>query len=334
MITLIVPARDEAQGIGALLQDLHAQRYPRERTEVIVVDDGSSDGTVAIVEGMLKAWPQLRLMHNAGSGKKAAITTGVEAARAELIVLTDADVRCGPGRLGALAAHWARDRSDLVILPVMTDGTDLLGRIQADEQVALLGMAFGTAATGRPTLAYGANLAFARTAFLAVDGYSGDRFASGDDVMLLERIRAHGRRITSLFIPEVLVVAHAQRALGAMLQQRLRWAGKMRGVRGGMNVFGLLALAFPWALLVITVAFDHRANMGQGAFYTSLLIAGAWCSWTIPILALVNDVRRLLQRRASLGGTVLSLIAFSIYAPLIAAASMFVRPMWKGRRIG
>lgn len=334
MITMIVPARDEAQGIGALLQDLHAQRYPRDRTEVIVVDDGSSDGTVAIVEGMLKAWPQLRLMRNAGIGKKAAITTGVEAARAELIVLTDADVRCGPDRLQALAAHWARGRSDFVILPVMTEGMDLLGRIQADEQVALLGMAFGTAATGSPTLAYGANLCFKRAAFLAVEGYSGDRFASGDDIMLLQRMKAHHRRITAFLSPQALVVAHAQPALGAMLQQRLRWAGKMRGVRGGMNVFGLLALAFPWALLVLTITFDHRANMGQGAFYSSLLIAGAWCSWTIPILALVSDVRRLLQRRASIGGTVLSLVAFSIYAPLIAGASMFVRPMWKGRRLG
>ena len=47
MVSVIVPARDEERGIAQVLQDLHAQSFPKERYEVIVVDDASSDRTAS-----------------------------------------------------------------------------------------------------------------------------------------------------------------------------------------------------------------------------------------------------------------------------------------------
>jgi hypothetical protein len=70
-----------------------------------------------------------------------------------------------------------------------------------------------------------------------------------------------------------------------------------------------------------------------------LLLSSAWLLWLFPILGLMREVRRF-QLRAGMtahrgAGTLTlgSLVLFSVYAPVIAVASLFVRPRWKGRRI-
>ncbi|MBP7407624.1 MAG: glycosyltransferase [Flavobacteriales bacterium] len=327
-LSLVVPARDEEDGIAALLQDLHAQDYPRDRMEVLVVDDGSTDRTITIVEGMMRSWPDLRLLRSDAPGKKAAITTGVNAATGDLILLTDADVRCGPQRARTLAGHWLKERSDLIVLPVWTAGHGILGRIQEDEQAALLGMSMGTA-----SLAYGANLAFARAAFHSVGGYQNDRFASGDDVFLLQRMKGAGKSITILFHADAIVTAKAEPSLRTAILQRLRWAGKMRGVRGAMNLSGMLGLLLPWALLYQTLTFNFREGMGQHALFTAALLTGAWAVWMLPVIGLVHAVRNRMQRPASSLGTCTSFVAFACYAPIIAVTSLIVRPKWKGRNL-
>ena len=101
-VALIVPARNAAGTITPLLRDLHAQRYDRDLVSVIVVDDSSEDTTADKVRAMMTHWPQLKLLRCDGEGKKAAITTGVNATEAEWILMTDADARCGPERLRLL----------------------------------------------------------------------------------------------------------------------------------------------------------------------------------------------------------------------------------------
>ena len=332
-ITVVVPARDEERGIAQLLQDLHAQSFPKQRCEVIVVDDGSSDRTLEIAEGMRARWPEMRVVRNAGEGKKAAITTGVGAAAHEVIVLTDADARCGPGRLRAIASAMREQEVDLLILPVWTEGLGMLGALQSIEQAALLGMSMGSALNGSPSLAYGANLAFKRTAFQEVGGYGSDRFASGDDLFLLRRMQARGKRIGALLNHEALVTTEATSTWGAFFAQRLRWAGKMRGAIGAMSFFGALALALPWVLLYVTLRFDLLISMGQNGFYQLLLLASAWLLWLLPPLGLVRDVQQTLGIQSRVLSNFFALIAFSVYAPLIAVLSLLIRPKWKGRRV-
>lgn len=332
-ITVIIPARNEEENIVAVLQDLFAQDYPRERMQVIVVDDEGSDGTADLVCGMMPQWPHLQLLESAGPGKKAAITTGVEAATGELVVLTDADVRCGPLRVRSIVAHWMMEKSDLIVLPVWTEGRGMLGRIQEDEQAALLGMAIGTAVQGRALMAYGANLAFSHAAFKGVGGYQGDRFASGDDHFLVQRMQRAGKHITAFYHKDVMVTAIAAPSFSAFLQQRLRWAGKMRGA-GMAQATGFLAvLVFPWVLLWHTSRFNFVEGIGDHALFTLALLIGAWACWALPPILLVGDVRASAGRLANMPRGLFGLVAFSCYAPVIGIAALFARPKWKGRTL-
>lgn len=333
-IAVAIPARNAGATLVPLLQDIHAQRYPRELTEVMVVDDASEDDTFGIATGMQRNWKQLQVFRADGAGKKAAITTGVARSTAELVLLTDADTRFGPERFATLADHWRSTKADLVLMPVRTSSEGgWLGRLQEDEQAALLGVGLGGASLGWYSNAYGANLAFSRSAFLGIGGYAGDRYASGDDVFLLQRMRAAGRKVEVLLDPRVLVTITAERSWGAFLSQRLRWAGKMKGAGTGVQMGGLLVMTLPFALLCASLSFKPVQAMGEQAFQTTLLLLASWCLMLISVLRLVGNVRRFLGQQASWPTALLSYSVFTLYAPVIAIVSRFARPMWKGRRI-
>jgi hypothetical protein len=339
-VTMIVPARDAADTIVALLQDLYAQRYPKELLQVLVVDDHGTDATADRVRGLMRNWPGLQLLKNEGEGKKAAITTAVREASGDWLVLTDADARCGPLRVERMMEHVRAERPDLLLMAVITEGDgSLLQRVQADEQAALLGVAAGTALGGSPLLANGANMAFSKAAFQSVHGYEGDPWTSGDDVFLLQRMKRAGKRVGYLLDPRTVVTVQAEPSFKAFWRQRLRWAGKMRGVGGSGNWIAASGLLLPWFLLYVTCSFDVREAMGQGLVRDVLLLTSAWLLWLAPILGLMREVRHfqrltgLVPHRAAGLSTLVSLVLFSIYAPVIAVVSLFVRPTWKGRKV-
>lgn len=340
-VSVVVPARNAGETLTPLLQDLHAQQWPKEMLEVLVVDDGSTDGTAALVRSMARTWPGLRLIGCPGEGKKAAITQGVEEARGEWVVLTDADARCGPERVRRIMDCVAAGGPDLVLMPVATVGqAGMLQALQAEEQAAMMGMAAATALQGAPLLANGANMAFRKAAFRAVGGYSGDKWASGDDVFLLRRMLKAGRAVHYLLQPEVLVSVEAERGFRAFWRQRLRWAGKMRGVGGAWKWVALAALLWPWFLLFVTCAFSVRDRMAQNFGASLMLLTAAWLLWLLPVTALVREVHRF---QGAVGAAapphlgalrcMLCYAAFHVYSPVIAAASVVVRPKWKGRRV-
>ena len=90
--SIVIPAYNEALRLPASLEHLRAYVASRPtRTEVIVVDDGSTDATVELVERHLADWPELRLLREPHRGKGGAIHAGVLAARGAYIALADAD---------------------------------------------------------------------------------------------------------------------------------------------------------------------------------------------------------------------------------------------------
>lgn len=98
--SVIVPTYNGRALLGTCLDALRRQTYPADRWEVIVVDDASSDGTVAYLQA---AYPEVRVVALAqNSGFIAACNAGVAAARGEVLVLLNNDTEAEPGWLEAL----------------------------------------------------------------------------------------------------------------------------------------------------------------------------------------------------------------------------------------
>ncbi|HZC80046.1 MAG TPA: glycosyltransferase, partial [Ktedonobacterales bacterium] len=104
-LTIVIPAYNEALRLPASLRRLRSYVDRRAQpTEVIVVDDGSSDETVDVVQEWMRDWPALRLVRGRHQGKGGAIRTGVLEARGEYIALADADFSMPPEEFDRFSA--------------------------------------------------------------------------------------------------------------------------------------------------------------------------------------------------------------------------------------
>jgi glycosyltransferase involved in cell wall biosynthesis len=109
-LSIVLPCFDEAERLPGTLAAYLAHFPPsRAEVELIVVDDGSSDGTSAIADQIAAADPRVRVVrtpHNHGKGY--AVRVGVQAAQGELVVFTDADGSYGPEQLERVVATLDR----------------------------------------------------------------------------------------------------------------------------------------------------------------------------------------------------------------------------------
>lgn len=103
MVTVLIPAYNEAQVLGAKIRNTLELNYPRNAFEVLVITDGSNDGSQDIV----KAFPQVKLIHNVQRlGKAEAINTAMQFIVNPIVVLTDANTLINPNSLKLLVIHY------------------------------------------------------------------------------------------------------------------------------------------------------------------------------------------------------------------------------------
>ncbi|MFL6291361.1 MAG: glycosyltransferase family 2 protein [Thermoanaerobaculia bacterium] len=104
-VTVLIPVYNEEEVIGEKIANTLALDYPPERLETLIVSDGSTDGTEAVVRRFES--DRLRLLSIPRSGKAFALNAGARAARGEILVLTDANTLLEPGSLRPLVDPFA-----------------------------------------------------------------------------------------------------------------------------------------------------------------------------------------------------------------------------------
>jgi glycosyltransferase involved in cell wall biosynthesis len=100
-VSIIIPAFNEEAGILAVLGAIREQRVPGYRFQVIVVDDGSSDRTAALLQDRPDLYDKV-ITHSKNSGKGAAVISGLRFATGDYILFQDADLEYSPGEYGDL----------------------------------------------------------------------------------------------------------------------------------------------------------------------------------------------------------------------------------------
>ena len=201
-VSILIPARDEAANIAAALDSALGQTGVA--VEVIVLDDGSTDGTAEIAAARASADARLRLSHGADlpagwNGKQHACHQLARLATAPLLLFVDADVRLSPDAVARLAAHMAAHRLDLVSgFPRQITRT-LAEKIAIPQiMVVLLGYLPLPMAriSGAPSLAAGCGqlLLVRAEAYRAAGGHAAFRGRMHDGLNLPRNVRAAGGR--------------------------------------------------------------------------------------------------------------------------------------------
>ncbi|MDX2645624.1 bifunctional polysaccharide deacetylase/glycosyltransferase family 2 protein [Streptomyces sp. PA03-1a] len=215
-VSVIVPAYNESAGIEAAVRSLLASDHP---VEVIVVDDGSTDGTADLVEAL--RLPYVRVVRQANAGKPAALNTGIAAASHDLLVMVDGDTVFEPDAVRMLVQPLADPRVGAVSgnAKVINRG-GLLGRWQHIEYVVgfNLDRRLFDLAECMPTVP-GAVGAFRREALLRVGGVSDATLAEDTDLTMA--LCRDGWRV--VYEENAIAWTEAPASLGALWRQRYRW---------------------------------------------------------------------------------------------------------------
>jgi hopene-associated glycosyltransferase HpnB len=197
-VAVVVPARDEAETIGAALRSLLAQDYPDLR--IVLVDDGSTDGTGEIARGL--ADERLTVLAGATrpagwSGKLWAVAQGIEAAgEAEMVLLSDADIVHEPGHLSALVAQ-IEIGCDMVSEMVALSCDSPAERALVPAFVYFFQLLYPFARVNDPlsatAAAAGGTILIRRRALKRIGGMEAVRGALIDDVALAAAVKKGGR---------------------------------------------------------------------------------------------------------------------------------------------
>lgn len=258
--TVLVPFYNEERHIITCLEALAQQDYPPDRTEVLLLDDGSTDAGSALVRAWLQAHacPHVQLVTLPKNGKKTAITAGIARAKGTHIACTDAD--CTPPRhwLALLAAAFEQHQPQLVAGPVLFHHERRF--IEWFQSLDLLGL-MGVTGSGIyfrwQHMANGANIAYAKAVFEAVQGFEGNaHIASGDDLFLVQKIaRRWPGGVFFLKNADAAVPTLAMPTLRRFVRQRIRWGSKNAALpEWPVRLSLLLVFLTCWAIVLLGVA--------------------------------------------------------------------------------
>ncbi|MGW4976415.1 glycosyltransferase [Streptomyces mirabilis] len=253
-VSVLVPAYNEAKCIENTVRSLMASEHP---VEVLVVDDGSSDGTARIVEDLLL--PNVRVVRQHNAGKPAALNRGLANARHDIVVMMDGDTVFEPSTVRELVQPFADPSVGAVAGNAKVGNRDsLIGAWQHIEYVMgfnldrrmydILGC--------MPTIP-GAVGAFRRSALERVGGMSDDTLAEDTDITMA--LHRDGWRV--VYAEKARAWTEAPESVQQLWSQRYRWSyGTMQAIwkhrralveRGPSGRFGRVGLPLVSLFMVL-----------------------------------------------------------------------------------
>lgn len=321
LVSILIPARDEAPNIAPCLAAALASRDVP--VEVLVIDDGSRDGTPEIVSRIAAADPRVRLLSApplppGWTGKVHACARLAEAARGTHLLFIDADVRLAPGAAAAMAAHAAA-AGIAMVSGVPRQIIRSLGEALTVPGINFLLLGYlpggGRAASRRPDLAAacGQLVLCDAGAYRALGGHGAVPGVLHDGLALARRFRAEGHR-TEVVDGAPLATC---RMYGGFAEA---WAGFLKNAREGMATpLGLpiwtvlLAGAHLWPFALLPDGPAALAILLMLALRAAITLRAGEPWWTIPLHPLTV------------------LVALAIQWTALARWALGMPPGWKGR---
>ena len=233
-VSVLVPARDEESTVRACLESLRDQTYPRDRYEVILIDDHSTDRTAQIAESLLPSFPHLRITVPPESshltGRSNALAHGIDGARGELFLMTDADCVIPSTWVEGTTTRFTTGVGVVGGLTVQRSQGALEG-MQSLDWTFLLGIAAATVGLRLPLSIIGNNFSIRRGAYDDVGGFRSIKNSVTEDFQLFKAVVNTGRWGYRFMVdPTTTNVTRPCPTLREVVEQKHRWG------RGGLDL--------------------------------------------------------------------------------------------------
>lgn len=222
--SIIIPVLDEAKYLESCLATLSSQKYPREHYEIIAIDNGSTDGSLDILE----RWPEIRVLHESKRDAYAARNRGIEAAKGRVIAFTDADCEVSADWLQRLHELFLPGKADVVVgrLAYPVNASALL-KIYADYYDTKTRWLF-EAPLNECLYGHGGNMALRAKLFARVGSFLPSPWVG--DTEILHRLLAHSEPVSIAYAHDLVAIHMEVETLRAMLPKLRRYGGYAKAV--------------------------------------------------------------------------------------------------------
>ena len=340
-ISVLIPARNEADNIENCINSILQQTYPESLYEIIVIDDFSQDETADLVKNYIQKGHKniqlIQLAHQISpdeiqSFKKKSIEIGVNKAKGELIVTTDADCIVQPQWLKLIASLYQTKKPKFIAAPVnFHQENNNFERFQSLDFIGMMGITGAGIHTKIMRMCNGANLAYPKAIFIEMKGFQGiDQHASGDDMMLLQKIaKVYPDNIEYLKNPDATTFTKTQKTLKSFINQRVRWSTKSKGYEEKQMTLILIGV---WLFSTnIFIAFAGSLLFGSSFLMLGL---GQFLVKMIADYRLLKTSSTYFNRSDLMQTFVKSSLYHLIYIVIIGFLGGITKKyQWKGRKI-
>jgi hopene-associated glycosyltransferase HpnB len=325
-VDIVVPARDEALTIARVLDSLLAQDYAGN-FRIVLVDDNSTDGTAALAGSSRRLTVvSLQSKPSDWSGKLWALSRGVAASEAPILLFTDADIVHDPRHLSSLVSQLLISGADMVSEMVHLNCSSLAERALVPAFVYFFQMLYPFERVNDPrspvAAAAGGTVLIRREALQRIGGVDAIKNSLIDDVALAKAVKSSG----TIFLGHSGLAASIRRyaKFADMWQMISRTAFTQLRRSTALLTLTLLALTLVWLAPVAAVLFGHGLQRALG-----LLAFGLSASSYLPTLSRYG--------RNRLWALLLPLIALFYMAATFGSAVNYWRgrgARWKNRAYG
>jgi biofilm PGA synthesis N-glycosyltransferase PgaC len=326
-VTLLIPFRNELENLPKLIGELQKIEFPD--LKIILIDDQSEDGSFTFLKEKIQTDQRIQILQSPEIGKKRAIEFGVNAAETELILCSDADCTFPINWVSQMISPFSEPKIQLVAGPVISHGSPaFFQRFQQIEWSSILLLTHYFFNKKRPIMCSGANLAYRKSAFEAVNAYDHNwQHLSGDDEFLLKKISKYFGGESCVYVPflENVVYTKPQDSVSSLFSQRIRWAGKWKVHR---DVSHALTAVFSFLVQFVWLGSIFLPGFGISGF---LAFSAVW-------LGKIGAEKIALGRVLKSFGIVHSVFDFfitgiihPIYVIFVALGSIWGKFIWKGR---
>jgi len=332
-VTVLIPARNEEQNIGACLSSLlNCKDFEHISPRILVVNDYSEDQTVAVA----KSYPYNRLevldmrdsaIPRNNSSKKKALEYALGHINTEYIIQLDADVKVHGDYLRTVMHFIDETDADFIAAPVKLSsrGTGF----QDFQQLDYIGMMALTQAgiwSRRWYLANGANMIYKKE---SID-FDTDGFASGDDVSAVRSVAQSGGEILFLKSRGAVVDTCSISSFAEFIQQRLRWAGKNSSSQNPQMLAVMLISLLSSVLLFLIIPLFFAVD---SVLASLVLLNHVFCLLTVDYL-LLHTITPFFSAKSLMKSFIKAKLYHLAYISGIGILSLFYKKYsWKGREL-
>lgn len=263
-VSVVVAARNEEENIERCVNSIIDLDYPKDKLEIIIADDGSTDRTAEIISQFQIDNPNLKLLEiksqvNNLKGKANALAQAIEQATGEFIFMTDADCAVPKTWIKGMLKYFDEKTGVASGITIIEHDKIFYG-MQSLDWAFLLGVTASVGNIFKPVACIGNNMAFRKEAYTDCGGYQNLKFSITEDFALFKAITKNGKWTYSYPVDiETLVISKPVKTWKELYHQKKRWGtgGLETGplgiaVMSGGYLFHLLLLLSPFFLQKIT----------------------------------------------------------------------------------